>query len=816
MALNGTKYTAFARHRLVLEWRANQNIAGNYSTISVWLYLQSMDKWGRLDAPAIGDAKVTVEGTTQTEKASSMLNAFQKKLLLAKEWRVNHNNDGSKRITIGGSYFVNVTFTDNGVPTYYGTITIPNFSVDLNRIPRRSSLNPVPTLNLPGNLPITINRQSSTFKHNLTAWVANRDNPTLNNDDHWTYLTNLNDVGTSGAFSFTVANNKTIFTALNNRTSWQGKVKLWTIGLDDVVSQERTYKIVPPMNAQASGGKITLNVGEKINVSLSNYRSDANFTYDGVFNISGLNIPIATNSAGNTMSYTLTQTDVDNILKKIPNADSSWGQVTVTSKYSGVQYRTPWTGQRIDITIPKNKYVPSINGTPTYEDTSNVSVGLTGNNQVALQGKSNIKVTIPANFATANGYSTLKTIDVSLGGTSKTINYSNAETVVELGAPANHTSDTLIVTVTDSRGFKSNWTKHVDIYPYENPNMDFTVARRNNFETTTDINVNSTWSPITIGGVNKNAVQSVTYATKVAGVGTYGAETALNFTANGSMVTVKNTPIELDNTNTYEVRLSVTDKFSTFTRTATVKPGNPIMFIDADNRSLFLGNAFVDNNNNELRGLLEIERDKWQENGLVGISLNNSDISAVNGIWFSTDTSNNGGGGVHFIKSGKPRNSLKWEDYDYVYMRDNGFYVNNDSNPIFTVTDGGDLRFPKLGNLWDGAAYMHKDQIIVPRKKLSECRNGWALTFSSYDKSTGKLFLWDIITFFIHKTAPDSPLSGIGHRFFLPDGRDATSQKTKYIYVNDYQLRGHEENDDKGGTASTNNRNKVLMRVDEW
>lgn len=107
------------------------------------------------------------------------------------------------------------------------------------------------------------------------------------------------------------------------------------------------------MNAQASGGKITLNVGEKINVSLSNYRSDANFTYDGVFNISGLNIPIATNSAGNTMSYTLTQTDVDNILKKIPNADSSWGQVTVTSKYSGVQYRTPWTGQRIDITIPK-------------------------------------------------------------------------------------------------------------------------------------------------------------------------------------------------------------------------------------------------------------------------------------------------------------------------------------------------------------------------------------------------------------------------------------------------------------------------------
>ncbi|QHJ73520.1 capsid and scaffold protein [Kochikohdavirus PBEF19] len=803
MALNGTKYTAFARHRLVLEWRANQNIAGNYSTISVWLYLQSMDKWGRLDAPAIGDAKVTVEGATQTEKASSMLNAFQKKLLLAKEWRVNHNNDGSKRITIGGSYFVNVTFTDNGVPTYYGTITIPNFSVDLNRIPRRSSLNPVPTLNLPGNLPITINRQSSTFKHNLTAWVANRDNPTLSNDAHWTYLTNLNNVDTSGSFSFTVANNKTIFTALNNRTSWQGKVKLWTIGLDDVVSQERTYKIVPPMNAQASGGKITLNVGEKINVSLSNYRSDANFTYDGVFNISGLNIPIATNSAGNTMSYTLTQTDVDNILKKIPNADSSWGQVTVTSKYSGVQYRTPWTGQRIDITIPKNKYVPSINGTPTYEDTSSVSVGLTGDNQVALQGKSNIKVTIPANFATANGYSTLKTIDVSLGGTSKTVNYSNAETVVELGAPANHTSDTLIVTVTDSRGFKSNWTKHVDIYPYENPNMYFTVTRRNNFETTTDINVNSTWSPITIGGVNKNAIQSVTYATKVAGVGTYGEETALNFTANGSMVTVKNTPIELDNTNTYDVRLSITDKFSTFTRTATVKPGNPIMFIDADNRSLFLGNAFVDNNNNELRGLLEIERDKWQDRGLVGISLNNSDISAVNGIWFSTDTSDNAGEGLHFIKSGKSRNSLTWDDYDYFYMRDNGFYVNHNTNPIFEVSDTGTMTFPTK-QLWKGVVYLNDIQEILPSKKLTECRNGWVLTFSAYESGAGRP--WDINQVYIHK----SVLNQFNTRGFRAMIGHGTTITFKYMYITDGRIGGH------AGNGIGVNSGIAIREVSEW
>lgn len=803
MALNGTKYTAFARHRLVLEWRANQNIAGNYSTISVWLYLQSMDKWGRLDAPAIGDAKVTVEGRTQTEKASSMLNAYQKKLLLAKEWRVNHNNDGTKSISIDANYFVNITFTDNGVSTYYGTIYIPKFTVALNRIPRKSSLNPVPNLNLPGNLPITISRQSSTFKHDLTAWVANRENPTLNNDSHWTYLSDLKNVATSGSFSFSVANNTTIFKALNNRTSWQGKVKLWTQGLADTVSQERTYKIVPPMNAQASGGKLLLKVGEKINVSLSNYRSDSNFTYDGAFNFSGLNINVATNSPGNTMTYTLTQTDVDNMLKKMPNTDSSWGQVTVTSKYNGVQYRTPWTGKRIDVTIPKDNYVPSINGKPTYEDTSKVAVGLTGNNQVALQGKSNIKVTIPANFATANGHSTLKTIDVSLGGTSKTINYTNAETVVELGAPANNTSSTLIVTVTDSRGFKSNWTQHVEIYPYSTPNMDFAVARRNNFETTTDINVNSTWAPITINGVNKNAIKSVTYATKPAGGGMFGAETALNFTTTGSLVVVKNTPVELDNTNTYEVRLSITDKFSTFTRIATVKPGNPIMFIDVENRGLFIGNAFGDNNNNGLRGLLEIEADKWHNTGRTGILLNNSDISGVNGLWFSTDTTDNDGEGIHFIKSGKPRNSLVKGDYDYHYMRNNGFFVNNDSTPIFNVDDTGKMTFPTT-RLWEGKIYVNDIQEVIPDKPLTKCRNGWVLTFSAWESNEPKP--WDIYQTVIHKSVL-TQFNTRGFRIMIGHGTTVTF---KYFYITDGRIGGN-ENNGKGVNSGI-----VIREVNEW
>ena len=121
MATSGEKYTAFARHRLNCRWSINrQDIAGNYTIVTGFLYLQSMDGYGAISASAVGQAQVTINGQKQTENATSQLSAHQNKLLLAKDYRVGHNNDGSKTTTVSGSYFVNVTFA--GV--YYGTISV--------------------------------------------------------------------------------------------------------------------------------------------------------------------------------------------------------------------------------------------------------------------------------------------------------------------------------------------------------------------------------------------------------------------------------------------------------------------------------------------------------------------------------------------------------------------------------------------------------------------------------------------------------------------------------------------------------------------
>lgn len=804
MAISGSKYTAFARHRLVLEWRASQNIAGNYSDVSIWLYLQSMDAYGAMYASAVGQAQVTANGLRQTENATSQLNAYQKKLLLAKVWRVNHDADGNKSFTITGSYFVNVTFA--GV--YYGTITIPAFAVYLDRIPRKSSLNPVPDLNIPNKLSINITRQSSSFNHNLTVWVANRASPTLTNDDHWVYLNSIENVGTSGTFTFSVANFTEMFKRMGTNTEWVGKVKLWTNGLNESEpSQQRTFRIKPPMNAQASGGSIQVKVGQEITVNLSNFQSDANFKYTGAFVYRNATIPIATDVHASSMSYKLTQADVDAILKESKEDAGTWGQVRVVSNYNGVQYRTPWNGQQITVTIPKEDYLPVINGTPTYADLSTEATNVTGSDQVALQSKSNIRVTIPANFATGQGYATIKTVQASLGGATKTANYDASGFNIDIGAPNEGTASTLVVTVLDSRGFSTSWTKTVQVYPYTNPDVAYTIARRNNFEVATELNVLSSWAPVTIGGVNKNAVTAVTYATKRAGTDTWGSETPVTFSTEGTKVIVPTTVVQIPNEYNWNFRLTIKDKFGSFSREANISAGKPIMFIDAVRESVGFGNLTGTGESRNLNGVIEIEPDKYHSTGKTGIQMNNSDISGLNGIFFSNDVMDNDGEGLHFIKSGKDINSPnQGQDYDRMYMRDNGFYVNHDGTPIFKVTDNGRMYYP-ANMLWSGGWYMSASQVVTPSKPLSECRNGWVLMWVKYMNNASS---WnDMVQTYIGKDmVTTSSTSGV--RLLFGGYGDVVAHK--YLYVTDTQIKGN-DNNFKGENFANR---AVLVRIHEF
>lgn len=184
MASSGSGTHAFARHRLIYEWNiATQSIPNNNSTITCKVFLQSVDQYGAMYAPAVNQGYVTLNGERKNFTATSDLSAYQKKLLFAANWVVGHNADGTKDFKVTCSYNVNVTFA--GV--YYGTTVWEGFGT-LNTIPRTSSVSVSPaTINFGDKTRIHIDRASSSFTHTLTFKWGDSNNTFANQINYVDY-----------------------------------------------------------------------------------------------------------------------------------------------------------------------------------------------------------------------------------------------------------------------------------------------------------------------------------------------------------------------------------------------------------------------------------------------------------------------------------------------------------------------------------------------------------------------------------------------------------------------------------------------------
>lgn len=675
MATSGEKYTAFARHRLNCRWSINrQDIAGNYTIVTGFLYLQSMDAYGAISASAVGQAQVTINGQKQTENATSQLSARQNKLLLAKDYRVGHNNDGSKTTTVSGSYFVNVTFA--GV--YYGTISVGNFNASLPKIPRHSSLNAIPTFTVPNGCSFSISRQSN-FNHNLTFWVQNRANPSLSDDSHWTYLTNVDNVATSGKFNFTDGQLATIAQRIKqfagNGGNILGKVKLWTNGVSGL-SQQRTVQIAHPAPVTPKLASFKLTAGNQLAIQLDNFQSNDKFKYDITFKCAGWT-KSWNNVTTNKIYWTLTQDEVNNILQRFTGASKNGFAIEANSKLAGSQYRNT-VGSSGSAEVDTNTASPLITEGFSHEDTNQVSIAITGNKKVLLDKNSTLRVTVPSSIITTRDYGKPASVEASFAGIKKTVNYTEGNMVLDFGIITGTTGN-LTVTAIDSRGLKGSASYEVTVLPYNMPVINFNVRRNNSFETDTLVSGTSIWSPVD----GKNKILSVQY--QISG----SDKVDIPFTTAANVLSITAQTLPLDNSQSWTVTIFITDKTGTYSRSYNITEGKPLMFIDPNRKSVSFGDFSTTGEERGLSGVLEIEAEKYHDTGKTGIQMNNSDISGLNGIFFSNDTMNNSGEGLHFIRSGKDINSPRHEDYDYMYMRDNNFFVNSDSRPLFKVNDNG-------------------------------------------------------------------------------------------------------------------------------
>ncbi len=99
--------------------------------------------------------------------------------------------------------------------------------------------------------------------------------------------------------------------------------------------------------------------------------------------------------------------------------------------------------------------------------------------------------------------------------------------------------------------------------------------------------------------------------------------------------------------------------------------------------------------------------------------------------------------------------------------------------------------------LWSGAYYMNGSQsITIPA--ISNQPNGIILVFSDYANGTANN--WDFQSFVVHKNTV-SKHNGSGHRFIMTTAL-LSLFCTKYLYISNTKISGH-ENNSKRGTANS-------------
>lgn len=292
--------------------------------------------------------------------------------------------------------------------------------------------------------------------------------------------------------------------------------------------------------------------------------------YDGAWN----NIPLTSAQSNTATSGTLTPTAAANntLFAKHPATKSVSIRVKINVRWGsggevqGTVYRTG-TGTIVNAD-------PSI-ASVTYNDTNAAVQAVLANNQKILRNKSILQVT--AGAAASQKGATLASYKVSLGGNNYTTNAGTGATsetgkVVNIGTVDQSANQTVVLTVTDSRGNTATKSFTVQMLDYQNPQILQAVPQRlNAYEAPSMMIVEGRRYAVKPVSTDVNEVY-LRYRLKENPSGTYGAWVTLART-NGSLyglwqaIAVEQYMADYPNTKSYTVELQISDKFTTWAST---------------------------------------------------------------------------------------------------------------------------------------------------------------------------------------------------------------------------------------------------------
>lgn len=480
---------------LYCTWSATQSVTGNYSDVTLNVYL----KYYTLEVGSRADSTISINGVSETYTApaiSDYSSGQHTKLLKTKTVRVNHNADGTKSGVALSAYW-RFSGTYSGTPI--SSITAST-TITLDTIDRTAPTVSLSTSSITAS-GVTISATSSATSD---IWQYSIDNGST-----WTQFSTT--AGTSASKAIT---------GLSPNTTYYIKVRARK-------KSNQVYGTSSAATVKTLGGAIVNSVNQvtadaatvsiKLNVTV--YEASYSYTLElkngstSILSVGGL-----TWSKGTAdRTVTLTAANRTTLLTAMASLKSFTGTFAVTT-YNGSTQIGSVSSKTATVTTTAATSGPTLSGF-TCADSYATTTAITGNDQLFIQGHS--KLTVTPGTATPKNQATIANYTATCNGVSVSNTTGDALTV---GAVSKSGTVAVVLTITDSRGYTASVTQNITVLAYAKPKVNaLTLRRTNDIEAEMQLVFNGSISAITVDSVQKNSLLYVRYRYKATSATSYSS-----------------------------------------------------------------------------------------------------------------------------------------------------------------------------------------------------------------------------------------------------------------------------------------------------
>lgn len=278
------------------------------------------------------------------------------------------------------------------------------------------------------------------------------------------------------------------------------------------------------------------------------------------------NTQLITRDIGNNAtSYTfnLTESERNKLRKLTPNSNKLSVWLTVCAMNGNSELSASALGRTMTIvnanpTVEKNEYY----------DTNQKTTNITKDNQIII--RNNSKLEFKLTNLNALKYATLSKAEISLNGLTKSVTLSGSSVpsqIIDFGIVNSSSDLTASISVIDSRGNKTSYSKNVTIADWVQPSAIINCQRENNFYSTTHLTVDGS-----ISSINDMNVMKIQYQ--------YKKTTDTNYSALKTIQDNTQTSFDIDNNYAWDIRVIVSDLLGSTTYNVFVDKGVPLVYFD--------------------------------------------------------------------------------------------------------------------------------------------------------------------------------------------------------------------------------------------